>query len=100
MSILYWSHPGTRLKTFSAATRQTSRGTESTLKVELITRDPYDLGELLRQLSQAQAEQDAAEPPPAKAAKTLGPSPRIAKAKELLALPAPPRQIPYFKDEP
>jgi len=73
---------GLRLKSFSA----TNRGGKSTIRIELETADPYELGYALSNLSEVQKAQRAPKPPPA--SKVKAPR-RLALPAPCLALPAP-----------
>lgn len=73
-----------RLKSFGA----TSRGGKSTIRIELETTDPYDLGYALSKLSEVQKAQRA--PKPTAAPKKDAPA--------RLALPAPHRALPAPDD--
>lgn len=82
---------GVRIASYSSS----SRNEKSTVKVELVVSDPYDLGSLLRELADAKKEQEAA----LKAASKPARKPKPAPAAPQLALPAPPRQLAYYPEE-
>ncbi|WPJ67992.1 hypothetical protein STOPSMEL_16 [Sinorhizobium phage StopSmel] len=75
------------LKSYSAATK----GAKSIVKIEIETSDHYDLGYLLRELAEIDAEQKAKEKAQRK--------PTARKAARPLALPSPLLRLPYYDEE-
>ncbi|OCP17459.1 MULTISPECIES: hypothetical protein [unclassified Ensifer] len=76
-----------RLKSYSASTK----GARSTIKIEIDVADHRDLGFVLRELAEIEAEQNAKEKAQRK--------PAAAKAARPLALPSPLLQLPYYDEE-
>jgi len=80
--ILSSDRAGLRLKSFGA----TSRGEKSTLRIELETTDPYELGYALTSLAEVQKGQRAPQRPPSPKKNVAT---RLALPAPLISLPSP-----------
>ncbi|SIP88964.1 hypothetical protein SAMN05880590_10113 [Rhizobium sp. RU35A] len=91
MTGIYWTPDEAQLKSYSSATKGSTKGAaETILKIEISVRDPYALGHLLQTLSDITIEQR----------RKAKPTPKHKTEKAMtLALPAPPLQIADMREE-
>lgn len=88
VNTIWLERPHVRLKGYSASTK----GTKSSVRIELECLDPNSLGYLLRNLAEIERSQKVEAREEAARAKA-------ASKRKPLAIAAPPLQLPYFGDD-